>query len=44
MFNPDYIVDLYPMPDGRLVCVMPLTYNRARICVGPDKVQIEQGW
>ena len=42
--NPDYIVEPYEIPDGRIVCLMPLTYNRARICIGPDKVLVDEGW
>ena len=40
----DYILGLTEMPDERLVCVIPLTYGRARICVGPDDFNIDEGW
>jgi hypothetical protein len=40
----DYIIDVHPIPNGKMGCVIPLTYNRARICVGPDHVNIDEGW
>lgn len=32
------------LPDGRVVAVVPLTYGRARLTVGPDELQYDDGW
>ena len=32
------------LPDGRIVCVMPLLYGRARITIGPDLDFYKEGW
>ena len=33
------------IPDGRLVAVLPLTFGRARIVIGPDQaLWYDDGW
>ena len=33
------------LPDGRLLTVVPLTYARARLCVGPADLPVyDDGW
>ncbi len=33
-----------PVPDGRIVAIVPLTYARARITIGRDELTYEDGW
>lgn len=32
------------LPDGRVVTVMPLTFGRARITIGPDERTYDDSW
>lgn len=41
----DGIIAERNLPDGRILHVVPLTYGRARLCVGPaDSMCYEDGW
>jgi hypothetical protein len=32
------------LPDGRILSVQPLTYGRARLCVGRDTLTYDDGY
>jgi hypothetical protein len=32
------------LPDGRIITVVPLTFGRARLCIGFDEDTYEDGW
>jgi hypothetical protein len=32
------------LADGRIITVVPLTFGRARLCIGRDEYTYEDGW
>ncbi len=32
------------LPDGRIATIIPLTFGRARLTVGPDESFYDDGW
>jgi hypothetical protein len=41
---PDWAIDGRELPDGRLLFVVPLLFDRARLTVGRDEHQYDDGW
>jgi hypothetical protein len=41
--QPDYYV-VWRLADGRYLGVLPLTFGRARIFLGPDMLSIDDSW
>lgn len=39
-----YLVQPFKIEDSRFVCVISLTYGRARMCVGPNLELIDDAW
>lgn len=42
----DRSIELYvrPLPDGRVITVIPLTFSRARVTIGPDAPWYQDQW
>jgi hypothetical protein len=40
----EYLLEPLEGPDGRLYSIIPLTFGRARIVVGRDRLTYDDGW
>lgn len=40
----EYGVAWRKLPDGRLLALLPLTYDRLRLTIGYSKIEYDDGW